>query len=192
MAKYDATEMRAHLNEYLKEINDLMTTSESIEQYSNFWATLTAIQALTENLYMRRVLRSEDGQPLPGDGTFPPLEDAHKVVLEKQYQDAINQAGELIAGEDQGYLATRMRSIARELMPMMLADKTALDMVDVSEMSITLPELVGAARERAVDLGEQESVIAGGEMNSRQHMYVDSGSVGEDNEPALEEGLFYA
>lgn len=190
MAKYDATEMRAHLNEYLKEINDLMTTSESIEQYSNFWATLTAIQALTENLYTRRVLRSEDGQPLPGDGTFPPLEDAHKVVLEKQYQDAINQAGELIAGEDQGYLATRMRSIARELMPMMLADKTALDMVDVSEMSITLPELVGAARERAVDLGEQESVIAGGEMNSRQHMYVDSGSVGEDNEPALEEGYF--
>lgn len=179
MPKFDATEMRAHLNDYLKEIDDLMTSSGSVEQYADFCGTLMLIQSFTENLYMRRE-----------DGTFQPLDADHKEALQEQYRDAIEQAGGLLSGEDQGPVAARMRAIARELMPLMLTDQTALEMVDVTKTPVTLPELVSAAREQAVDLGEQESATVGGAMSSRQHMYVESGRLGADGRPTVEEGYF--
>lgn len=179
MPDFDATEMRAHLNDYLKEINDLMTVSGSVDQYADFWAALIKIDAVTRDFYTRRQ-----------DGSFPVLNENHKDMLQKQYREAIAHAGQLLSGEDQGDIASSMRTIARELMPLMLNDQTALEMVDVTKTPITLPELVGKAREQAVDLGEQESVIEHGFMSSRQHMYVESGRLDEEGHTVREEGYF--
>ncbi len=34
--KFDVTEMRAHLDDYVKEINDLLTTGEELDRFANF------------------------------------------------------------------------------------------------------------------------------------------------------------
>lgn len=172
MPNYEATEMRAHLNEYLKEIDDLLTTQESVDRYADFCGTLMTIHAITESLYA----------PQP-DGSFKPLDEEHAQELREQYRSALEQARNILSAEAAGPVASRMQMIARELTPLMTSDRTALDMVDVSKTPTTLPELIGKAREQAVDLGTQGSVIAGGNMNSRQHIQID----GPDG---IEDGYF--
>lgn len=34
--KFDVTEMRAHLDDYVKELNDLLTTSAELDRFAEF------------------------------------------------------------------------------------------------------------------------------------------------------------
>ncbi|MBQ9719187.1 MAG: hypothetical protein IJV64_00670, partial [Oscillospiraceae bacterium] len=164
---YDVTEMRARLNGFMREINDLSTSQEDVERYASFNAALHDINEQTEYYY----------QPLP-NGSYPTLDAEGLKKLQASYEAALEQTGSLLAGQGGGAVAERMRGIAREMTPLLRSDSAALDMAGKEPMP--LPELVGRAREQAVDLGAQQTTSQSGQLSSRQHIYVENNGVTED------------
>ena len=170
---FDVTEMRARLNEFMKEINDAATSPEDVERYAKFNAALHEINEQTDYYYQPRE-----------DGTYPPLDADGLKKLQEHYNAALEQSRLLLSGTEGGAVAERMRLIARELQPLLRSDSAALDMAD--SQNLPLPELIGRAREQAVDLGEQQTTAQGGQLSARQHIIVENG---ENNS---EDGYFTA
>ena len=164
---FDVTEMRARLNEFMKEINDAATSPEDVERYAKFNAALHEINEQTDYYYQPRE-----------DGTYPPLDADGLKKLQEHYNAALEQSRLLLSGTEGGAVAERMRLIARELQPLLRSDSAALDMAD--SQNLPLPELIGRAREQAVDLGDQQTAGESGQLNTREHIQVVRGGVTED------------
>ena len=164
---FDVTEMRARLNEFMKEINDAATSPEDVERYAKFNAALHKINEQTDYYYKPRE-----------DGTYPPLDADGLKKLQEHYNAALEQSRLLLSGTEGGAVAERMRLIARELQPLLRSDSAALDMAD--SQNLPLPELISRAREQAVDLGDQQTVGESGQLNTREHIQVVRGGVTED------------
>ena len=161
--KFDVTEMRAHLDEYVKELNDLLTTGEELDRFTEFNSHLSSLNGITKSCY----------QPKE-DGSYPALTDEELQIIRESYQAALNEVSGLLAEPGQGPAAIRMRGIVRELAPMLRNDLAALQSVN-AEVPTSLPELISKARQTAVDLGSQTVPTVGGNTNSRQHIQVAQG-----------------
>ena len=164
---YDVTEMRARLSGFMREINDLSTSQEDVERYASFNAALHDINEQTEYYY----------QPLP-DGSYPTLDAEGLKKLQASYEAALEQTGSLLAGQGGGAVAERMRGIVREMAPLLQSDSAALNMA--GKAPVPLPELIGRAREQAVDLGAQQTTSQSGSLSARQHIQVENNGVTED------------
>lgn len=164
---FDVTQMRTRLNAYMEEIRDLATSKEDVARYAQFNAALHEINEQTEYYYKLRE-----------DGTYPPLDAEGLKKLRSGYQAALEQSTLLLEGSEGGAVAERMRGIAREMQPLLRSDSAALDMAD--SQNLPLPELIGRAREQAVDLGDQQAVGESGQLNTREHIQVVCGGVTED------------
>lgn len=173
MPKFDVTQMRAHLKEYIGEISDLLTTEEDLSQFADFCAGLSTIDEITDQAY----------RP-DADGNYPTLTEQNVELIKDTYQRTIDQANALLNKPFPGPAGQRMRGIVRELAPMLAADHAALNTADTTQ-PVTLPELIGKAREQAVDLGDQKAPTAGAENSVRQHIQVYNGN-------SLEPGFFTA
>lgn len=165
---YDVSAARANLNDYLKEISDLLTTQEDIEHYAAFNNALSVINDLTEAAY----------QPQE-DGSLLPLDQEMQQVLQNAYQKALDEAAQLAVQAETGQAGERMRGIVREITPMLQSDVSALNMVDLSREPMALPEIISKAREQAVDLGDQQPPTVSGSINTRQHFQVVNDGVSE-------------
>ncbi len=174
MPNYEATSIRAHLEEYLKNLNDLLTTPEELDLYADFCRTLGTLGEMTNALY----------EPQE-DGSFIPLNQELLLRLRTLYRHGIEQADQLLSGPKGGVLDAQIKNITETLSSLMEADLSALDMLDPTHEKIGLPEAIGKAREQVVDLGNQEIPIVRGMLSNRQHMIVAHGDV-------LEEGYFTA
>ena len=75
---FDVTQIRAHLNDYLKEIDDLATTQEEVSAFVEFNYRLNVLNTITESCY----------QPGP-DGSYPLLseEDVEAILNVKKGMD---------------------------------------------------------------------------------------------------------
>ena len=169
---FDASQMKMHLKQHLEQIGDLLTTAEDIEQYADFTGALNDLNRLTEDHYT-----------LSPEGTFPLVTVENKKKLQEAYQNAIQAASRIVAGQETGPVNIQLRTIAGELLPMLETDNAALEMTNVARMPVTLPVLIGNARAQAVDMGDQQAEIASGQMSSRQHIKVQNGRT-------IEEGYF--
>ena len=170
---YDITEVRARLSEYIKEIMDVSTTPQDVERYAQFNQSLHELAEQTDYYY----------RTLP-DGSYPKLDAEGLKKLDAIYDAALDQANELSRQQNGGLVAERMKGIARELTPLLQSDRSALNMAAGSE-PMPLPELIGRAREQAVDLGDQMTASQSGNLSSRQHIQVDNGV-------SIEDGFFTA
>ncbi|MBQ9631467.1 MAG: hypothetical protein IJV04_00915, partial [Lachnospiraceae bacterium] len=169
---FDASQMKMHLKQHLEQIGDLLTTAEDIEQYADFTGALNDLNRLTEDHYT-----------LSPEGTFPLVTVENKKKLQEAYQNAIQAASRIAAGQETGPVNIQLRTIAGELLPMLETDNAALEMTNVARTPVTLPVLIGNARAQAVDMGDQQAEIAAGQMSSRQHIKVQNGRT-------IEEGYF--
>ena len=166
--KFDLSEMKMHLQDYVSEISDLLTTPEEMQNYSNFCDALFRINSITNFYYT----------PRP-DGTLPEMDQRAKMELRESYQRALREAAPLLSEEDTGEIGTEMRRIARELAPLLQADADALDQVDVSKTPMRLPEIIGKGRELAVDLQNNPVPSLSGESNTRQYIRVEGANGSE-------------
>ena len=73
--KFDLSEMKMHLQDYVSEISDLLTTPEEMQNYSNFCDALFRINSITNFYYT----------PRP-DGTLPEMDQRAKMELRESYQ----------------------------------------------------------------------------------------------------------
>ena len=105
---YDVSAARANLNNYLKEISDLLTTQEDIEHYTAFNNTLNVINDLTEAAY-----RPQE------DGSLLPLDQEMQQVLQNAYQKALDEASAVlfapVPGTDFAEANRKVRTIQFEL-----------------------------------------------------------------------------
>lgn len=171
---FDASQMKLHLNKYVTEISDMLTSAQDIERYADFTQSVIKLNGLTGMFYQ-----------MNEDGTYPLLTEEDKKMLTDAYQDAMEQAAEIVNGNETGAVGEQMRSIAGVLLPMMHADHAALEITDVSRAPFTLPVLIGNARAQTVDMGDQQTEIESGMMSSRRHIKVQNGTT-------VEEGFFTA
>ena len=161
--KFDVTEMRAHLDDYVKEINDLLTTRAELDRFAEFNMRLSMLNGYTKSCYQMKE-----------DGTYPALTEEEVQIIRENYQAALDQVSGLLAEPGKGTAAIRMRGIVRELAPMLRNDLAALQSVKADEPT-SLPELISKARQTAVDLGSQVAPTVGGNTNTRQHIQVAQG-----------------
>ena len=166
--KFDLSEMRMHLQSYVREISDLLTTPEEIQNYSNLCDALFRINSITNFYYT----------PRP-DGTLPAMDQRAKMELRQSYQRALQEASPLLSDEDTGEIGLEMRRITRELAPLLQADADALDQVDVSKAPMRLPEIIGKGRELAVDLQNNPAPSVSGNSNTRQYIRVEGANGSE-------------
>ncbi len=159
--KFDLSEMRMHLQQYVNEITDVLTTPEEMQNYSNFCDALYRINSITNFYYT----------PRP-DGSLPEMDQRAKMKLRESYQRAMREAAPLLTDEDTGEVGTEMRRIARELSPLLQVDADALDQVDVTKTPMHLPEIIGKGRELAVDLQNNDAPTVSGASNTRQYIRV--------------------
>ena len=169
--KFDVTEMRAHLDDYAKELNDLLTTRAELDRFAEFNMRLSMLNGYTKSCYQMKE-----------DGTYPALTEEELQIIRENYQAALDQVSGLLAEPGEGPAAIRMRGIVRELAPMLRNDLAALQSVKADEPT-SLPELISKARQTAVDLGSQVAPTVGGNTNSRHHIRVAQGD-------ELESGFF--
>ena len=159
--QFDLSAMRTHLGNYITEISDLLTTPEEVQNYSDFCDALFRIQSITNFYYTPQ-----------SDGSLPVMDQRAKLELRESYARALREAEPLLAEEDTGEIGTEMRRITRELVPLLQSDADALDQVDLSQRTMSLPEMIGQGRELVVDLGDHAAPVVSGSSNSRQYIRI--------------------
>lgn len=165
--------MKLNLANYVQQINDTLTTQETINKYSDFTQRLNEISSLTEKFYTP-----------DANGTYPLLTAKDKNDLYRAYDRAIKSAHKVSHDNTAtGEVGERMKKIAKDLMPMLSADNAALEITDVEKTPYTLPALIGNARTTYVELGKQKSATASGNVSTRHHLKVKNGNT-------IEEGYF--
>ncbi len=65
--KFDLSEMKMRLQDYVSEISDLLTTPEEMQNYSNFCDALFRINSITNFYYTPR---PDNARKKTGDGCF--------------------------------------------------------------------------------------------------------------------------
>ncbi len=168
---YDVSQMRAHLSEILKNISDLTTTPEDVERYTALNSSLYEIDALTRFFYT----------PQP-DGSFPVLKPSDRQLLTQAYEQAQQRAAAILTEKATGRTQRQMKSVVRELVPLLQSDLSAFQMTDPT-IPVTLPELISRARAQAVDMGDAKLPVQSGQASVRQHIRVTNGDT-------IEEGFF--
>lgn len=138
---YEMTQARAHLRRYMREIKDSLTTPEDLARYEQFNAKLKALADRTDLFYRNNTPMVRDTLDL----------------LRKDYEAALDAAAEVLAEENTGPVGLRIRSVVRELAPLLTMDAHALDLAerDPELPILTLPELIGRVRVQTADLGTE-------------------------------------
>ena len=136
---YDVTQVRAHLKRYMKEIRDILTTEKDLARYESFISKLKALSDLTDRFY-------SVSQPMTAED---------RRLLRKSYEEAFQTAGEVLSDYEVGPVGLQLRSVVREITPLLLTDLNALEMAERDQAleGKSLPELIGGVRTEAVDLG---------------------------------------
>lgn len=131
----------AYLNDYTKRIKDLLTTQEEIERYQAFTERLKNLADLTEMHYRSRI----------------PFTAEHRAAFRRTYENALAAAGEVLGRQALGPVALQMRTVARELTPLLQMDLHAIELVEREPdlASRSLPELISRVRTQTADLGSQ-------------------------------------
>ena len=140
---YELTQMRIYLQRFMKEIGDTLTTPEDIARYEDFSNKMGALSRQTDSFY---------------NGQIPLFRDMRNM-LAATYNEALEAAFTLVnSPEEAGPAGLRLKTIARELIPLMQLDVQALEQISMLENSEgrTLPELLGQVRMQAADLGDTE------------------------------------
>ena len=168
---FDASQMKLRLDEYISETLDTLTTNETVEKYAAFLYSLYELQGLTKKYYTP-----------DENGDFPVLGAGDRESLSAAYRNAMQLAQGVYEGGETGRVGEKMRSIAGELIPLMMLDCSSLE---TAAEPMPLPELIAKTRAQAVDMGDQEADIAAGQLSSRQHIKITDGRT-------VEEGYFTA
>lgn len=107
---YELTQMRIHLQRFIQQIGDSLTSPEDIARYEDFSNKLKKLSTLTNSYYRSRL-------PL-----FPEL----RNNLMSAYNDAL-EAAVLVANErgETGPAGLRLKTVAREMIPLMQMDVQA-------------------------------------------------------------------
>ena len=161
--EFDFSAMRANLGRYVREMGDLATSGPEADAYTNFVSAVFEIHAMTDFFYTP-----------DAEGKYPPLTAEQKQQLMEAYQKAIAEAGPLIANDEEtGPVGEALRSIARELTPMLQMDQVALEMAGSDP--VTLPEQIAKGRSQIVDFGDQPMPVSSGASSQRRQITVNNG-----------------
>ena len=134
---YELTQIRLHLQRFMKEIGDALTSPEDIARYEDFNNKMKKLAETTELHYKNKL----------------PLVPDLRKMLQDRYNEALEAAVFLVnSPEDAGPTAERLKLIAQELIPLMQMDLQALDLIESkgNPESLTLPELLGQVRMQVV------------------------------------------
>ena len=165
---FDISHLQANINEYIKSMNDLITTAEEVQKYSEFCGAIFEINAITQTYFT-----------VNKNGQLPLMNQAQKIELRNAYRKAIEQGSALLGIEDTGKVGEGMNALIQEMLPLLQADNIALDQASVKG-PMTLSEIIENGRQQVVDLGNQESYIQSGITNARQNIIVQNGNTFEE------------
>ena len=151
---YELTQFRAYMQRFMKEIGDVLTSEEDLARYEDFNQKIKALEVATKVHYNNKLSFSKElGQS-----------------LRRAYEDALEAAAlRADSQEEAGTAGLRLKTVAREMIPLMQADIQALDLIDrkADRENYTLPELIAQVRMQAADLGEAEIPEGGGPVTIR-------------------------
>ena len=151
---YELTQIRAHMQRFMKEIGDVLTSEEDLARYEDFNNKIKTLAATTNLHYNNK-------QPF-----LRPMGKA----LRKAYQEALEAALLLVGNQEEaGNVGMRLRTVAREMIPLMQADVQMLDQISMKadQENYSLPELIAQVRTQAADLGDAEIPAGGGPLTIR-------------------------
>ena len=126
---YELTQIRAHLQRFMKEIGDVLTKEEDLARYEDFNRKIKALGVATNLHYNNKQLFNK--------GLGKDLRQAYEEALDAAFSLTESQ-------EEAGTVGLRLRTVAREMIPFMQADIQALDLIDrkADRENYTLPELI--------------------------------------------------
>ncbi len=161
---FDYSEMKSNINDFLKQLDDLSFTEEEWERYGELCYDLSLIRGLTEHYYT----------PQP-DGTFPALNEQDRMELVDAYNKAIQAVCPILQSEETGPVAMALRNIADQLAPALMRDRRSLEVMDLSQKDMSLPELIARGRSQAVDLGKGYVTTVGAASSTRYYLELEDG-----------------
>ena len=149
---FELTQARAFLRRYMKEIHDLLTTEEDLKRYESFNEKLKELAQTTELFY---------------NNNYPMASEIRPMLLTK-YEAALTAAAEVLEQRDTGPVGIRLRSVVRELTPLLTMDFYALNLMERDETLLeqipTVSEFFGKARTQAADLGDEPGPVGDAPM----------------------------
>ena len=143
---YEMTQARALLKRYMKEIRDMLTTDEDIQRYAQFNDRLKELSEATEKLYNEST----------------PMGAAERSSLREKYSQALEGAAQVMTEGNPGPVGLRLRTVVRELSPLLSIDLHALELAE-EDPTLRGENLSLPGNGRGVDPGaEREAYAAAG------------------------------
>ena len=140
---FDISMLQTMISDHIKEMSDILTSGEDVQNYVDFCTSIFAIKAMMDYFY------TPDSR-----GNLPLMDEKQKMELFSLYGKAIEKAVPLLNDEAAGPAGIRMNSIVKEMLPLLHTDHMALEMAGGAK-SMPLPEIISKGRTRAIDLGQQ-------------------------------------
>ena len=140
---FDISMLQTMSSDHIKEMSDILTSGEDVQNYVDFCTSIFAIKAMMDYFY------TPDSR-----GNLPLMDEKQKMELFSLYGKAIEKAVPLLNDEAAGPAGIRMNSIVKEMLPLLHTDHMALEMAGGAK-SMPLPEIISKGRTRAIDLGQQ-------------------------------------
>ncbi len=117
---FDISMLQAKLNEYIKEMSDLMTSEEEVRKYTDFCSAIFVIKTWMDYYYMP-----------DSSGKLPLMDERLKLEMMNNYRKAIDEAMLLISEEEAGPVGIQMNSIVKEMLPLLHSNHKALEKSEV-------------------------------------------------------------
>ena len=165
--EFDLSAVKANFDQYIKQIGDLLTSGPEMDRYMNFLSEIYSINSLTNFFYTP-----------DANGNFPVMTEQQKAELMSAYQHAIREAAPILSGEETGPVGEAMRTITREMVPMLQMDSVALEMA--GSEPLTLPQTISRGRTQIVDFGDQPMPVRSGASSQRRQITVSNGLTTEN------------
>ena len=140
---FDITMLQTKINDHIREMSDILTSGENVQQYMDFCTSIFAIKGMID------YYSTPDG-----NGNLPLLDERQKMEMISLYGQAIKTSAPLLNDEAQGPAGIQMNSIVKEILPLLHSDHMALEMAGKTE-PMPLPEIISKGRTRVIDLGQQ-------------------------------------
>ncbi len=118
---FDISMLQTMISDHIKEMSDILTSGEDVQNYVDFCTSIFAIKAMMDYFY------TPDSR-----GNLPLMDERQKMELFSLYGKAIEKAVPLLNDEAAGPAGIRMNSIVKEMLPLLHTDHMALEMSDPS------------------------------------------------------------